>query len=166
LLKKYRESNAWRSSHSSARPQVVTYTIDECAYTRKTERFMHVNMDVCICHSRDEVRRKHGSCLSLSHKLQCHLSKYSMTNLVIIYALPHLYRTHTFAQIFVYYFRINYVFKSNSKNSMVFICVIFVSGISNFVVTTCTFSISSTYCHELTARDAIFGLRNGNKYLI
>jgi len=26
----------------SARPQVVTYTIDECAYTRKTERIFYV----------------------------------------------------------------------------------------------------------------------------
>jgi len=49
---------------------------------------------------------------------------------------------------------------------MVFVCVIFVSGISNFVVTSCTVSISSTYCHELTDRDTIFELRNGNKYLI
>jgi len=89
-----------------------------------------------------------------------------MTNLVLIYALPHLYRTHTFAKIFVYCFRLNYVSKSNSKNSMIFVCVIFVSGISNFVVTSYTVSISSTYYHELTARDAIFGLRNGNKYLI
>jgi len=57
---------------------------------------------------------------------------------------------------------INYV--SNCENSMLFVCVIFVSEISNFVVTDCTVSISSIYCHELTARDAIFGLRNGNKY--
>jgi len=44
---------------------------------------------------------------------------------------------------------------------MLFVYVIFVFGISDFAV-----SISSTYCHELTARDAIFGLRNDNKYLI
>jgi len=49
---------------------------------------------------------------------------------------------------------------------MLFVRVIFVSGISNFVVTSCKVSISNIYCHEVTARDAIFGLRNGNKYLI
>jgi len=82
------------------------------------------------------------------------------------FVLLYRYRTHTFAQIFIECSRINYVSKSNCKNSMLFVRVIFVSGISNFVVTSCTVSISSTYCHELTARDAIFGLRNDNKYLI
>jgi len=62
--------------------------------------------------------------------------------------------------------RINYVSKFNCENSMLFVCVIFVSGISNFMVTGCTVFISSTYCHKLTAPDAIFGLRNDNKYFI
>jgi len=75
-------------------------------------------------------------------------------------ALLYRYRTHTFTQIFIES-RINYV--SNCKNFMLFVCVIFVSGIFNFVVTSCTISIWSTYCHELTARDAIFGLKNDNK---
>jgi len=69
---------------------------------------------------------------------------------------------HTFAHIFVECFCINYVSKSNCKNSMLFVCIIVVSGIPDFVITV---SISSTYCHE-TARDATFGLRNGNKYFI
>jgi len=49
---------------------------------------------------------------------------------------------------------------------MLFVCVIFVSGIFNFVVTVCIVSISSTYCDELIAQNAIFGLKNGNKYSI
>jgi len=48
---------------------------------------------------------------------------------------------------------------------MLFVRVIFVFGISNFVITSCTVFIPSTYCHELIARNAIFGLRSGNKYL-
>jgi len=63
-----------------------------------------------------------------------------------------------------FHVRINYVSKANCKNFMLFVHVIFVSGISNFVVINYTVSISSTYCHKLTARDAIFGLRNGNKF--
>jgi len=70
---------------------------------------------------------------------------------------------HTFAQIFVECSRIIYMSKSNCKNSMLFVRVIFVSEIFNFVVTDCIISKSSTYCYELTAQDAIFGLRNGNK---
>jgi len=83
--------------------------------------------------------------------------------------LLYRYQTHIFAQIFIECSRINYVSnksKSNCKNSMLFVRVIFVFKISNFVVTSYTVSVSSTYCHKLTAQDAIFGLRNGNKYLI
>jgi len=73
--------------------------------------------------------------------------------------------THTFAQIFIKCSRINYVFKSNCKNSMLFVYVIFVeSSISSLQVAQFLHQ-TYLYYHKLTARDAIFGLRNGNKYL-
>jgi len=91
--------------------------------------------------------------------------KVKVTKTTFCIVLLYRYRTHTIAQIFIECSRINYVSKSNCKNSILFICVISMSGISNFVVINCTVSISSIYCHELTAWD-IFRLRKDNKYLI
>jgi len=120
---------------------------------------------MCVLYKRPNLNNVHNTDISNSElkmkndKDNTIVDNESDKDNLFCIALLYRYRTHTFTQIFIECSRINYVFKSNCKNSMLFVRVIFVSGISNFVVTSCTVSISSTYCHELTARDAIFGLR-------